>query len=50
MRCRELRLQILDAILQHLCFRVGCVRIAAARAAAGARSHEAQMSAGRAAA
>jgi hypothetical protein len=45
MRGGELRFQILDAILERLCLRVGGVRITASgRAAARAGRHQAQMS------
>ena len=43
MRCRELRFQILDAILEPLCFRVGCVRLTGAGRAAPARRHKVKM-------
>jgi len=46
MRFRQLPFQILDPFPERLRFRVGGIRIAgAARAAAGARSHEAQVTA-----
>ena len=51
MRGRELRFQILDAILERLCFCVGGIRIAASGgAAARAGRHQAQVSVGGAAA
>ena len=47
MRCRELLFEILDAILERLCVRIRRSRLAAAgRRAAGARSHESQVTGG----
>ena len=47
MRFRKLPFQILDPVAERLRFRVGSIRIGAAgRAAAGARGHEPQMTAG----
>ncbi len=51
MRFCELPFQILDSLPERLRFRGGCIRIAGpGRTAAGARSHETQVTAGFAAA